>query len=217
MPEFVFQLGDIPNTRQKADLVLTAFGLGKLRSVFFRPGGDIKDSATSFAGANIDPLNYTDSSAGVSPLGTPYFDSLVLGPLKYKDKNGREFTLEKFEDIVCLIDVTLQNRVVTSSPVAGTGTVKEYMGEDDFAITLRGLLLPEGNNIAYPLDQFNKLSKLLRASTPIPVTCKALARWNITHIVCLDAPFAMEAGFPYSQAYQVSCLSDNPVDILQVY
>lgn len=95
----------------------------------------------------------------------------------------------------------------------GRGTIKERWSQDDYEITLSGLLMNPSNLNAYPDEEVIKLRELCEARQALFVDCPALSRFDITRIVIESYDFPFTKG-ENVQAYSIKALSDDVTDLL---
>lgn len=184
-------------------------------------------------------LNYTrDEPVGFSSLGTPVYSDLTLLGVEYTDNiTGKVVQLQNdryrsgnnqpvagnntgigtafYMNIeTVLITVSQAANIVKTKIQGRNGTVKEYIGLDDAAITINGVIT--GKNGVYPFEEVERLRRWLQA----PVSKGIVARWlgnlGIENLVIdsFDIP-QTEGGYSY-QMFSISASSDLPVE-LKIY
>jgi hypothetical protein len=98
-----------------------------------------------------------------------------------------------------------------------TGTIKERWSQDDYEITITGVLmgaLLKGKyEDCYPKDDFAKLKKVLTNSKEIWVSCPPLELLGINKIVIDDFSFPFTKG-ENVQAYEIKACSDYSYNLL---
>jgi len=98
-----------------------------------------------------------------------------------------------------------------------TGTIKERWSQDDYEITITGVLMGriEKGSYAdcYPKDDFEKLKKVLTNSKEILVHCPPLELLGIHKIVVDDFSFPFTKG-ENVQAYEIKACSDYSYNLL---
>jgi hypothetical protein len=163
-------------------------------------------------GAAIDnPLYY-------SALGTPVYSDLTLGDLsnwaanRYTDNNGvvRQFTPMTFSTV--LLTVAQDKRIVTTEIDGRDGTVKEYIGMDDFSVTINGII--PGTNGHYPIDEVNQLWQILKAPIAIASVAWWLQIWDIHNVVIKSFNLPQNPGGYSEQSFSITALSDAAQEIL---
>jgi hypothetical protein len=126
---------------------------------------------------------------------------------------GTKKTTKEIKMIDILINVNLPSIIVKTQIQGRPGTVKEYIGEDDWQITINGFLLADnGQN---PSGAIVDLKNMKRARVPIPVVCTYLNNLDIFNIVLEDFSMEQEPGGYSKQAFTLTAISDQDV-LLQI-
>lgn len=161
------------------------------------------------------------SVAEMTELGTPILEKIILQPgitNTFKIENGVpvisqvNFPGYEFEGWP-MIDVR-QNKVLVKTPVTGrNGTVKEYIYTDDHQITIRGVLVGEGNE--YPYEAKKALQAMFDINSAYEVSCRTLNDLGISSIIFEDRDFSDIEGYENVCAFTVSAVSDSAL-ILEI-
>ncbi|KAA9041611.1 hypothetical protein FW778_06210 [Ginsengibacter hankyongi] len=155
-----------------------------------------------------------DKPLYMSPLGTPVMQDITFGSVLYTDQNtGRQRTTKPLTLINILFSCSMTKNIVRTSIPGRNGTIKEFVGLDDWQIKINGLIV--GGNGHHPADEIIALKNQLIANVPIPVICAYLNNLDINNIVIKDITFEQEAGGYSSQPFTINALSDHDV-LLQV-
>ena len=110
----------------------------------------------------------------------------------------------------CLIRVSQSKKIVVTEIQGRDGTVKEYIGLDDFQVQINGRL-----NGAYgvnPKDMTKHLKTILSAGQPIAITSWYLQNLDIVNIVVKDFDFPQAEGEYSTQYFSINAISDNVVE-----
>ena len=103
---------------------------------------------------------------------------------------------------------------IVRTPLAGfNGTVKENMGLDDYAITIRGLVLNE-NSDDYPEAEVMRLRTLFEKKEALDIICPLLGLFNINRIAIENLRLPAEEGVLHYQPYEFTGFSDFDVELL---
>lgn len=149
-----------------------------------------------------------------SILGTPVVMDLLFEGIVYKDFNNGQ-TLRtpnvRFETVLCTI--TQAKKIIKTEIQGRDGTVKEYIGLDDYQVNINGIIA--GENRVYPKDKVLQLKAILDAPVAIPVVSDFLNNLGIFNIVVNDYSLPQEAGGISKQDFSINALSDTDV-ILQM-
>ena len=110
-----------------------------------------------------------------------------------------------------LIAVTQTKKIIKTEIQGRNGTVKEYIGLDDYAVTINGIIT--GPNGHYPIEDVNNLKAMLDSNQPIDVACKFLQILGIHTLLVESYQLDQkEGGYSY-QTFSISCLSDVPQEL----
>lgn len=153
------------------------------------------------------PINDPDESpiSRKSKLGTSIFSDL-----QFVEAGG-----VKHIPIDCALFDIHQPKQIVRTPIQGRkgGRIKEYIGEDDFDITIRGVIC--GDNGVYPLEAVKNLVRFCRYDQSLGIISQYLNEvWDISEIVIYDYRFEMPEGSQSYQKFEIQAWSDKPVEIL---
>lgn len=158
-------------------------------------------------GPTPDPALY------LSPLGTPVVaDITFLGGTYTDDETGREITFPTLTLQTVLITASQPKRIIKTDIQGRNGTVKEYIGMDDWQITIDGLLT--GPNGIFPIEDMSDLRDIFKAPITIPIVSRYLQMLEIFSIVVQDYNFSQEPGGYSKQGFTLNCISDIPVELI---
>lgn len=153
----------------------------------------------------------TDAPLYRSALGTPVYTNVVIQGADYIDEFG---VTQSFADVQLdnvLVTASQSKNIVKTQIQGRNGTVKEYIGKDDFAITIQGAInAPRGQ---YPLDAVKNLKRMLDAPIPLAIASWWLQNLDIDTIVVEDYDLPQTAGEYSTQYFTINCLSDSPIEL----
>lgn len=150
----------------------------------------------------------------LSPLGTPVMQDITFKSVTYTDfiTGYQRFTNDLVFQTV-LLNVSQSKKIITTEIQGRDGTVKEYIGMDDYAITVNGIIT--GTNGQNPANEIIALKNMLKARVAIPVVNTYLNNLEIFSIVVKDFTLDQEPGGYSKQNFTINCMSDAEV-ILQI-
>jgi len=191
-------------------IILRALGLNQLKVVRYQgrigeelPAGAASDFPTQTAEAGTRLVSDGADADVRSYLGTPVFSDIAI------QRDGQ--TPLKLETV--LIDVSQSKNIVTTAVQGRNGTIKEYIADGDYEITIRGALVnPLDEN--YPIDQVRDLHQVLLQSDIIDVVSDYLRIFEIYSIVVTSYRFFQQEGFQNMQLFEIQALSDAPVELI---
>jgi hypothetical protein len=150
----------------------------------------------------------------VSSLGTPILEQIVL-----KAVGQDEYVLPGWP----LYDVQSQKNIVKTlipkSPKDKDkhryGTVKEFISNDDYYITIRGMIINERDQ-SYPERELQEFLKTIKVLAPLNIQSAILNQcFDIHSIVIERYELPTMEGYPNVQPFVLNCLSDEPI-ILEI-
>jgi len=146
----------------------------------------------------------------VSQLGTLVFSDLDISPAKYS-KDGQNFETKKINIDTVLFEVTQEKHIIRTNIQGCDGSVKEYISDGDYAISIKGVLT--GRNGEYPREAVADLHEFLKAPVSMKVNSWWLGQFGITDIVVLNYSLTQIEGLQNSQPFQINAVSDTPFEV----
>lgn len=185
-----------------------------LRAYNILEGSSVKQSEhNSYKGSpELKTYQPDKSKLSTSPLGTPVMQDITFGSVTYTDFITKQSTTTQPLTLInILLTVSQSKKIVTTEIQGRNGTVKEYIGMDDFEIQINGILT--GTNGSHPADQIISLQRMLTARVTTSVTCDYLLNLGIQNIVVKDFTYQQDAGGYSTQNFSITCLSDEDVTL----
>lgn len=146
-----------------------------------------------------------DDTERLSYLGTPVFTDLWL------KENDSDAGLRI--DTV-LMDISQQRNIVTTAIQGRNGTVKEYISDGDYQITVRGILV-EPSPYDYPAEQVRELLRLCRVQAAVQAVSPFLQLFQIYDVVITDYQLPQLEGYQNMQPFELTCISDTPIELIE--
>ena len=144
-------------------------------------------------------------------LGTPIFSNIIFNKGKILDNNGIEIDFwDDFYIEDCLIIVSQTKKIIVTEIQGRDGTVKEYIGLDDFQITINGRL--NGDYGVNPKEDTKILHKILSSGAPLAVTNWFLQNLDINDIVVQTFEIPQIEGKYSTQFFTITAMSDRVVE-----
>lgn len=172
----------------------------------------IISSINPFRGGVPQEITADEPLAVSSQLGTPVYSDLTFDGGTYVDDAGTEIELDTLNFQTVIMTVEQAKNIVTTQIAGATGTVKEYIGLNDYRITVQGLIT--GKNMQYPQDIVNSLIQILNAPFALGVTANFLSQFGITNVVVTDYTFPQIEGSNSIQPFSLALLSDNSIEAI---
>jgi hypothetical protein len=190
----------VPTLNNTAIILQTA-GFGQIKTAIYKAG----QPPVKTRDAGLEGGAYRSS------LGTLVFSNLDISGGSYTDINGvrRDYPSIKLDTV--LFKVGQQKHVIKTSIQGRNGTVKEYISDGDYSISVTGVI--NGSNGAYPEKEVNEFIKVLQVSTQLTVNSWYLRQLNITEMVIEYFELDQTLGSNSMQQFRIQAVSDLPVII----
>ena len=161
---------------------------------------------------DVNQYNYQDKALYNSELNTPVYTNIEFLPDTYETNvKGKFLTTPQMRFDAILLTVSQAKKIIKTEIQGRDGTVKEYIGRDDFQVQINGIIT--GPNGHYPIETVAFLKRILDAPIPIPVASTYLNNLGIHSLVVDSYDLAQEAGGYSYQTFTISCSSDIPQEI----
>lgn len=143
----------------------------------------------------------------VSKLGTVVYSNIIFNAGVILGENGVADIWDDFRIDDVLLTVSQSKKIITTEIQGRDGTVKEYIGLDDFQIQITGRL--NGSYNVNPKELTRQLKIILSAGQPLEITSWYLQNLDITDIVVKDFNFGQTEGEYSTQYFTINALSDK--------
>lgn len=172
------------------------------------------------------PAIQEDDIISRSLLGTPVFAQVeVQGGNFFELSDVDKLNPIPYEGMIMqnvLLEVSQSRNIITTAIQGRNGTVKEFISDGDFSITMTGnivgfsdvtnnKMIDIGNT--YPLIDTNRLIEICKIPDSFTVTSDFLQRFGINQVVITDYSFAEKLGTRNEQPFQISMLSDVAINL----
>lgn len=158
-----------------------------------------------------------------SYLGTPVISNLEIPAGRYFTNEDKLVDFEGIRIDSILFDVNIEKNIV-STPINGrNGTVKQYISMGDYVCNCQGVIIGQtdasnagfdvSSTNAIPEAEIRKLNKILRVPQSIEVVSEFLDFFDISTVVVLDCRFTQREGFRDSVYFNLTLLSDEPIEL----
>lgn len=162
--------------------------------------------------------SYYDSNGRSSFLaGSEKIVSITFLPTQYINQFGQRDTTPRLDIHVCAVGVGVQNTIVKTELINQSGTIKEYISQPDYSVSVSGVLIgyflkPTAQNPmqAKPLEDMKALIKITESKVSVKVVSDTLNLYGITHLSIDSLNMPQELSDINIQKFTMTCLSDNP-------
>lgn len=207
--EFLTPLAPLANPIGHAKLVLASVGLQFVKPRFFK----IDEQRMNDESNDFD-ANRTGGTTKKSIFGTPIFDTFTIHPFSYTNLKGEVITsASSYSFETALIEVNQTKNIVITPIAGGDGTVKEYVGLQDYNISITGLIVGKLANTPIDITQLDIISSILNAPIPLPVSCQVFDFLGIDSVVVTDFRFGQIQGTRNAMSVTINCISDTPFEV----
>lgn len=147
----------------------------------------------------------------VSQLGTLLFDNITFPAGKYINDDGVEVEYNEVRLDAVQFRVNQAKNIVKTAIAGRKWTVKEYISEEDYIISLDAKISERYN--VYPNDQINDIVALKNVPDNLPVISKVLNNnFNIYEVVIEDIGFSPGSGTQQVE-FSMTLSSDQDFDL----
>lgn len=150
-----------------------------------------------------------------SLLGLPIYDALEIeaGSYTLYNPDGSTQTVD-FDGMILdkgIINLSQRKNIVKTRVAGRDGTVKEYIGLDDYDVYFYGFITDPG--IKFPIEELRILEGILNAPTALRVSSRVLDLFGIDSIVVQAYNLNPDPGFNNRQPITIRALSDTPINL----
>lgn len=182
--------------------LLQSFGLLALKTIAYKNTMSLEKEYDKINNYNLKSINKVNNIAvDKNRFNTPVYDKLIL------DTTG-----DNFETALVLIDVKMSKNIVKTAIQGLSGTVKEFISEGDYMISIKGLIV--GDDALYPAEEVKKLLKIYKKNETIRVNSRLLQMLQIDDIVIESGGIKDVEGFTNVVAFEFECVSDELTEIV---
>jgi hypothetical protein len=184
--DFSLPITASPGLPNKPAFVLSVFGLSALQKKLLQ-----------------NDAEQTDAQVGKTKYGAPIF--------KFSEVKLKSSTDEILLD-TALINISQSKNIVTTTLQGRDGTVKEYISDGDYNISIKGVI-DSGNMFVYPEALVKRLKDICDVKGNIELLSPFSELLGITEAVITGYSFnQVPAGYNV-QPYEITLLSDVPLII----
>lgn len=217
---------NIPQTGEQvvntSNLIINSFGLQGVKTLIYDSGVKKSEAQAEPVTSNeyldkTPPFNGVDSYAFDSslPSYTGYLGNAVLSDL---DIDPKTTGYERIQIPTVLFTVTQKKNIISTAVQGRNGTIKEYISDGDFQISIRGVLT--SINGVYPKERtigntaiFQDLFNICTLNKAVSVNSWYLKQFGIYNIVITDYNFPQNEGEYAMQPFEITAISDTPFEL----
>ncbi|GAB3194717.1 hypothetical protein ABID22_000130 [Pontibacter aydingkolensis] len=176
---------------------------------------------TTFANAYVKPALYEKAFGDTSAfLGRQLITTvkLVLPDYEIEKYDLRTSKWEKVtvpgDEILLdtvLVEISSSKNIVQTAINGMHGTVKEYISNGDYEVTISGAIVSKGKG--FPAEEVRTLNNILHAPIAIKVESELLSLFSIYNLVVTSDSFPSREGYTNTQLFSFNALSDEPLEL----
>lgn len=219
----------LPNKGEQAARVLAQFGLQNVKTALFPPTPKLKNGGSDFTGTV--QVGDSDTAIKSSMLGTLVWNNVIIKPGSYVLSSYIEsvgqviynednisyldnFRIEGGLEIdTVLIEISQAKNIVKTAIEGRNGTVKEYISDGDYEITMRGAIVGK-NAMQYPLEEVEGLIEILKVPDDIEIVSSFLQLFGIQNVVVESYSLPQTEGVMNMQMFEIKLVSDTPIELV---
>lgn len=159
-----------------------------------------------------------------SYLGTPVFDQVKIAGGSYIDAEDPKKPVIPYESLTLqtvLLEVIQSKNIVTTAVQGRSGTIKEYVSDGDYSITMTGGVVGEMDDAGkiqdlgnfYPVVDTKLLIEICKVPRALTITSEFLQLFGINEVVITDYTLNQPESVRNIQPFQISMLSDVPIEL----
>ncbi|KAB2918686.1 MAG: hypothetical protein F9K23_00685 [Bacteroidetes bacterium] len=114
--------------------------------------------------------------------------------------------------VECLMEAKAPKIIEKTTMPGRKGSVKEYITQGDYEITLRGFLVDYENDV-YPAERVQELNAVFEDNTALVVKSRYLNGLGIFNVVIQDIKWPVMEGYANCQPFEIQLLSDEPIEL----
>lgn len=189
--------------------IIRGFALEQLNIQKFKPGVLANEASqpqpVKHDYSSQPPAVVRDTPIRISQIGTPVMSDLSFGQITVDG-----IKLPVFNPIDTVIFTVQQSKNIVKTAIQGrSGTIKEYIGNGDYQINIKGVIC--GENGVYPYDDVANLQQYMDAAASLPIVSQFLQQFGIYEIVVESFTLGQREGFYSTQLFEITAVSDAPV------
>ena len=158
---------------------------------------------------SLDPASYPKSV-----LGTPIYEQITLKiPATFDGTKQVSFPYSYTFPDWPIFDITPAWYIKKENVQNANGTIKEFIQQDDYAITIRGFLINYGSD-DYPEQLVKEFWTAINCQQAMEIESRVFGIFGIKNVVVESANLVGVEGYMNIQPFELQCISDMPIELL---
>ncbi|MBP7174005.1 MAG: hypothetical protein KBA33_08085 [Cloacibacterium sp.] len=174
------------------------------------------------------PFKISDT---IGSNGNPVFNEIAdIEGKPWLTTLGLEYGGKTFEFIECIVTINQEKNIITTALQGRDGTIKEYISDGDYSITVDAAInnyqeisIPPltpysmpieftNSSFEYPLEKLKELQSFLKTPDSLNIQCDLLEVFKVRSVVVKSFNLQQET-HSNRQSIQIQLLSDEPYEI----
>lgn len=178
-----------------------------------------KEFILPLAIATINPAKYflpkntdqADAEVGQSYLGTPVLSNIVFASGSY-EQDGKTIDFGGIQLDTVIMAITQTKKVIKTAVQGFNGTVKEYVSDGDYSVTINGVMTTRITD-KYPAFEVEAFLALMKVPEALEFTSEFIDRFGSFNLVVESYSLPQTEGFRNSQAFTIQMVTDRTIEL----
>ena len=155
---------------------------------------------------------FPDASVKSAMLGTNVVDQLTI-KLEVDTVVGASQSDSTYIKLDAVTMVVTQSKNIVKTPIQGrNGTIKEYISDGDFDITIKGVITSTLSGRS-PAEDIDNLVNLMSVPNEIVLVSDFLALFKIQYVVVESYNVSQIEGYTNQVGIDIKLISDEPIEL----
>ena len=154
------------------------------------------------------------------------YKNVLKGLEKNSFKTSQFFALPMWDNLVLdiednnlildmvLMNVSMTKNIIKTAIQGMNGTVKEYISDGDYAISIQGAIFSNKNSNEYPEDDVLTLIEICKKQESVRIQSKFLEHFDITDIVIESYKLEAKEATQNVQFFSINAVSDMAKELI---
>jgi len=162
----------------------------------------------------------TDSDVRSEFMGAPVIQPVkfLTGSYRARTNDTTVSTIEYDEWLTppsTIVDIVQTKHIVTTRITGRSGTVKEFISNGDYQVTLRGVMINyEQDDL--PEEKIRLMKIICDVPAAVKVECELLEWFGIYELAIQSYSLPALEGFTNLQPFTITALSDTPIELRRI-
>ena len=165
-----------------------------------------------FIASNYIPNDF-DINLKRSKLGTPIYSEVVIKKTQNTIVREGSFSGQDYVRFdTCIVTVNQQRNIVKTAISGRNGTVKEYISDGDYSISIKGSILGDAPD-KMPIDILTNSRSLFTEPNELWIECEFIRMFGISYVVIENYTIDQVEGSRSRVDFNIQLISDEPTEV----